>query len=70
MSSNPQFAEYHEVASAMKGVDFPVHRDKLLEAAKKNHAPDNVVKDLQRLNEDHTFNTVAEVMHELGHHAS
>jgi Protein of unknown function (DUF2795) len=70
MSSNPQFTEQHEIASAMKGAEFPVHRDELLQVAKRNHAPDNVLKDLQRLDEDRAYGTVAEVMHELGHHAS
>lgn len=68
VSTNPQFAEYHENAEAMKGVDFLVHREDLIAAARRNHAPDKVVKDLQRL-ADQSYSNVTEVMHALGHHS-
>ncbi len=35
----------------LKGVDYPVNKQQLLEAARKNNAPDNVMQFLNRLPE-------------------
>jgi hypothetical protein len=61
MAENPTFQMEHELGAAMKGVDFPVDRDALVEKARENGASDEVVQRLQQLREGE-FSNVAEVM--------
>jgi uncharacterized protein DUF2795 len=61
MAKNPAFQLEHEIASAMKGIHFPVRRDDLLQHARQNKASEEVVKRLSAL-PDREFHSVAEVM--------
>jgi len=65
MASNPRFTENHQIAGAMKGVDFPADRDQIVEQAKSNGAPDQVVEEIGKL-PDGDFQNVAEVMSAIG----
>jgi hypothetical protein len=55
-----------EVQKALKGADYPASRDDLIELAKDNEAPDEVVDELEESLEDDEYDSPAEVMAHLG----
>jgi hypothetical protein len=55
-----------EVQKALKGADYPASRDDLIELAKDNEAPDEVVDELEESLEDDEYDSPAEVMARLG----
>ncbi len=61
MAENTAFRHQHEMASAMKGMDFPAKAADIVKNAKSNGAPKDVLDALGRL-PDHDYSNVAEVM--------
>jgi hypothetical protein len=55
-----------EVQSALKGADYPASRDDLIELAKDNEAPEQVVDELEEGLEDDEYESPADVMATLG----
>jgi hypothetical protein len=55
-----------EVQKALKGADYPASRDDLIELAKDNEAPDEVVDVLEESLEDDEYESPAEVMADMG----
>ncbi len=54
-----------QVTSYLKGVDFPAEKQKIVDMAKSNGAPDMVVQWLNRL-PDKRYNSSTEVEQEFG----
>ncbi len=54
-----------EIHQYLTGVDYPADKQEIVEVAKSNSAPDNVMSFLDRL-PDQTYNTPAEVEEEFG----
>jgi hypothetical protein len=50
-SGNPNIASPAAVERYIKGIDFPANKKKLMQQAKDNDAPDDVIKTIQRLPE-------------------
>jgi hypothetical protein len=61
MSKNPAFQAERDLAAAMAGADFPATRDQLVERARQNGAPKEVIERFSRL-PDRTYDNVAQVM--------
>jgi hypothetical protein len=59
--SNPAFQLEHEMASALKGIDFPADREEIVRQAKANGASSEVLKAFDRLR-DGDYDNVAQVM--------
>jgi hypothetical protein len=55
-----------EVQKALKGADYPASRDDLIELAKDNEAPEEVVDVLEESLEDDEYESPAEVMADMG----
>jgi uncharacterized protein DUF2795 len=55
-----------EVQKALKGADYPASRDDLIELARDNEAPDEVVDELEDNLEEEEYENPAAVMAELG----
>ena len=49
-----------DLQKALSGADYPTDRDKLVERAKRNHAPKEVTEELSHM-EKKTYETPAEV---------
>jgi hypothetical protein len=60
-----QFTENQELAHSLKGIDFPAKREEIVNYARSNGAPDNIIG---RLNElpDEEYGNVAQVMELVG----
>jgi hypothetical protein len=56
-----------EVQKALKGADYPASREELIELARENEAPDEVVDELEDNLEDDEYENPAAVMADLGH---
>jgi hypothetical protein len=54
-----------ELQECLKGVDYPADRNELIEAAKDNEAPQNVMVFLERI-PDKEYETPVDVSKELG----
>ena len=54
-----------QLAMYQKGIDFPADRRKIIDIAKKNNAPDNVMSFLNRLPE-RQYHYPTDVEHEFG----
>ena len=61
MADNPAFRLQHEMASAMKGLDFPADRDEIITHARDNDASDDVIEKLSRVSKGE-YQNVAQVM--------
>jgi hypothetical protein len=55
-----------EVQKALKGADYPASREDLIELARENEAPEDVVDQLEDGLEDDEYDSPADVMAELG----
>ncbi|HEY4428176.1 MAG TPA: DUF2795 domain-containing protein [Solirubrobacteraceae bacterium] len=55
-----------EVQKALRGADYPASRDDLIELARENEAPEDVVDQLEDGLEDDEYDSPADVMAELG----
>jgi Protein of unknown function (DUF2795) len=55
-----------EVQKALKGADYPASRDDLIELAKDNEAPEDVVDVLEESLEDDEYGSPADVMADMG----
>jgi hypothetical protein len=55
-----------EVQKALKGADYPASRDDLIDLARENEAPDDVVDELEDNLEDDEYASPAAVMADLG----
>jgi hypothetical protein len=51
-----------EIQRHLKGVDYPAERDELLEVARGENAPQDVIEALESLPEDEEFDGPDEVM--------
>jgi hypothetical protein len=60
MAANPIDIQRH-----LKGVDYPADRDELVDAARSQDAPPEVIEALERLPEDREVDGPDEVMEEL-----
>jgi hypothetical protein len=56
-----------ELARHIQPSVFPAEREALLESARQEHAPDDVIATLEELPRGRTFQNVAEVWEALGH---
>ena len=54
------------VAQALKGIDFPATKDKLVEWARKNKAPQEVLQLLQKMPSRGEYENMADVLHNFG----
>ena len=54
-----------ELASYLKGISFPCSKQDILDTARNNSAPDNVIEWLDRL-PDKEYNNVTDVEREFG----
>jgi len=54
-----------QVQRFLSGIDYPVRKDALLEAAREHGADDNVISTLERL-PDREFNSPNDVSEEIG----
>ena len=61
MASNPI-----DVRRALKGADYPASREDLIELARENDAPEEIVDELQDNLEDEHYESPAAVMADLG----
>jgi hypothetical protein len=61
MSTSPT-----EVQKALKGADYPASKDSLIDLARDNQAPDEVVDELEEGLDDEEYESPAEVMADLG----
>jgi uncharacterized protein DUF2795 len=61
MAPNPT-----EVQKALKGADYPASREDLIELARDNDAPEEVVDELEDNLEEEEYESPAAVMAELG----
>jgi len=52
----------------IKGIDFPQDKNGLMEAARRNNAPESFIEELQKLPEK-TYHTAADVGREIGKQA-
>jgi hypothetical protein len=55
-----------EVQKALKGADYPASRESLIELARDNEAPDEVLDELEENLGEDEYESPAEVMAELG----
>jgi hypothetical protein len=55
-----------EVQKALKGAEYPASREDLIELARDNEAPDEVVDGLEASLEEDEYDSPAEVMADLG----
>ena len=55
-----------EVQKALRGADYPASRDDLIELAKDNEAPEEIVDELEEGLEDDEYGSPAQVMADLG----
>jgi hypothetical protein len=55
-----------DVQKALKGADYPASRDDLIDLARENEAPDDVVDELEDNLEDDEYESPAAVMADLG----
>ena len=55
-----------EVQKALKGADYPASRDELIDVARENDAPDDVIDDLEESLADEEYESPAAVMADLG----
>jgi len=53
-----------EVATFLKGIDFPKSKDELIDHAEENNAPDELIDFLDKL-PDKRFFSMADVEHEV-----
>jgi hypothetical protein len=58
----PLLANPIEIQRHLKGVDYPAERDELLEVARGENAPQDVIEALESLPEDEEFDGPDEVM--------
>jgi hypothetical protein len=61
MSTSPT-----EVQRALRGADYPASRDSLIDLARDNEAPDEILDELEEGLEEDEYGSPAEVMAELG----
>lgn len=54
-----------ELQLYLKGIDYPADKNKLIETAQNNDAPDNVMQWIQKL-PDRTYNRANQVEEEFG----
>jgi hypothetical protein len=54
------------VQKALKGADYPASREDLLDLARDNEAPEEVVEELEVVLEEEEYESPAAVMAELG----
>ena len=54
-----------EVQKALRGADYPASRDDLIELAKDNEAPEEIVDELEDGLEDDEYDSPADVMADL-----
>ena len=64
-SGNPDKASPAAVERYLKGVSFPASKDTLMEKAKQNNAPSDVISVLNRF-DAHEYKSVVEVAKEVG----
>lgn len=55
-----------EVQKALKGADYPASRDDLIEVARENDAPDDVIDELEENLDEEEYESPAAVMAEFG----
>jgi hypothetical protein len=55
-----------DVQRALKGADYPASREDLIELARENDAPEDVLDDLEENLEEEEYESPAQVMAELG----
>jgi hypothetical protein len=55
-----------DVQKALKGADYPASRDDLIELARENDAPDELVDELESGLQGERYESRVEVMAELG----
>lgn len=54
-----------DLAKALSGADFPANTQDLVEKAKENKAPKEVIETIQEFREDREYNSMADVEHEF-----
>jgi hypothetical protein len=54
------------VAQALKGIDFPAGKDKLIAWARNHNAPQEVLEMLQKMPSRGEYENMADVLHNLG----
>ncbi len=62
---NPEKASPAAVERYMKGIDLPAQKKDLIERAKQNNAPEDVMSVLNRF-EEKTYNTAVDIAKEVG----
>ena len=55
-----------EIQKHLKGVDYPASKDSLIDLARDNQAPDEVVDELEDGLDEEEYESPAEVMADLG----
>jgi Protein of unknown function (DUF2795) len=55
-----------DVQKALKGADYPASRDDLIELARENDAPEEVVEELEDGLQEDEYGSPAQVMADLG----
>ncbi len=55
-----------DVQKALKGADYPASREDLIELARENDAPDEVVEELESSLQEDEYGSSSEVMADLG----
>jgi hypothetical protein len=55
-----------EVKKALKGADYPASREDLIEVARENEAPDDVIDELEESLGEEEYDSPADVMAVLG----
>lgn len=63
---NPEKASPIAVENFLKGLDFPADKKALVTKARSNHAPDDVMKTIQKLPEK-SYNSPVDISKEIGH---
>jgi hypothetical protein len=51
-----------EVQKALRGADYPASREDLIEMARENEAPDEVIEELEESLDDEEYDSPADVM--------
>jgi hypothetical protein len=65
-TGNPDLSSPAAVENYLKGINFPANKEALLNQAKNNNAPDDVMKTIQKL-PDKEYGSPIDVGKEVGH---